>query len=278
MIDNKDKVHGKSFVLCGGDVQLINAVERMLFFAGAKVEASTSAQKGISLMRNLRPDIFILEGTNTDTTTDEVLNTLQNDELTKDIPIILIAEDNILEVTKTTFGETAFEYLSKTNFDVMNLIVKIEEVLRQNKKAEDDKVFDFSESDKNITTSLAAPHLRLLVVEDDLLLRNLLTMRLQKSVIPFEFCASGLDAYAKVLEYKPTIIILDLMLPGKNGLEVLSEIRSGSDTKNIPVIIFSNKDDEKERARAAELGVTAFLVKATTDLSDLVALILEKGK
>lgn len=136
-------------------------------------------------------------------------------------------------------------------------------------------LIDISEPEVVIPKTESVDNMRVLLVEDDPLLRNLLSMKLQKSEISHTFCNSGLEAMDMVKEYDPTVIILDLMLPGKNGLEVLKEIREDSKYKETPVVIFSNKDDDSDRATAHDLGVEHFLIKATTDLSELLSLIIK---
>ncbi len=278
MIAKKDKVHGKSFVVFGGDVQLINSLERMLLFAGANVQAATTGFKGISYTLNLRPDIVIFDDTVTDMDPEKVIEELQVNELTKNIPMIIISGRTETDPYKYLFGTGIQDYIRRSEFDVMQVVLRIETVLRKCSTGAEEVIFDFTESEKNITKTDANHELRLLVVEDDPLLRNLLTIRLQKSAINYLFCNSGTDAVGVVLEYKPTVLILDLMLPGKNGLDVLSEIRSLPEIAGTPVIIFSNKDDDAERSRAVDLGVKDFMVKATTDLGELVSLIMARGK
>lgn len=277
-VAKNDKVHGKSFVVFGGDVQLINSLERMLLFAGANVQAATTGIKGISYTLNLRPDIVIFDDSITDMNPEKVIEALQADELTKNISVIVISDRAEAEPYKKLFGTGIQDYIRRSEFDIMQVVLRIEAVLRKCTTGDEKPVFDFTESVKNVTTTDDSRELRLLVVEDDPLLRNLLMIRLQKSQINHRFCNSGTDAIDIVFEYKPTVVILDLMLPGKGGLDVLAEMRALPEIAKIPVIIFSNKDDDTERAQAAALGVKDFLVKATTDLSDLIALIVASGK
>jgi DNA-binding response OmpR family regulator len=278
MIDNKDKVHGKSFVIFGGDVQIINSVERMLLFAGATVQAATTAREGLSKVLNVRPDAVIIDDTVTDIEMDEVIATLQANELTKLIPLIMITSVRASDDYKKSFLVGEQHYLVRTEFDVMTLVLLVESILRNKNKDDSTEIFDFSES---VTTEHhldVVETVRLLVVEDDPLLRNLLSIRLQKSGITHQFCHAGDKALEQILDFKPTIVILDLMLPGKNGMDVLADVRSHEGIKDLPVIIFSNKDDDVERMRAKSLGVDNFLVKATTDLGTLISLIMSYGK
>ena len=278
-MNNFQKVHGKDLVVFGGNVQIINALERMLLFAGSNVHAYSSGEKGLSAAKTLHSDIIIFEDTADDVSAGEVVSALQEDLVTRDIPLIIIGDEKSFEDYKMLCTHGVQKYVSRANFDVMQVILLIEAILLKTPNSPDtDQLFDFSESDTNVTRTNAQHLLKLLVVEDDPLLRNLLSIRLEKSNIQYHFCHSGLDAVKLMLEYKPTVVLLDLMLPGKNGMEVLAEIRSNSDIASTPVIIFSNKDDDAERAKASALGVSDFLVKATTDLSTLIGLIISKGK
>jgi len=278
MTDNKDKVHGKSFVIFGGDVQIINSAERMLSSAGATVVAITTGREGLSKVQSIHPDAVIIDDTVTDIEMDEVIATLQADESTKLIPLIMITSLRTSDDYKKLFLVGEQHYLVRTEFDAMTLVLLVESILRNKNNDGSTEVFDFSEEIAEEPHVDAVGAVRLLVVEDDPLLRNLLSIRLQKSGITHEFCHSGDKALEQIFEFKPTVVILDLMLPGKNGMDVLLDIRTNSSIKDLPVIIFSNKDDDAERMRAKSLKVDNFLVKATTDLSTLVSLILSYGK
>jgi DNA-binding response OmpR family regulator len=120
--------------------------------------------------------------------------------------------------------------------------------------------------------------IRVFTVEDDTLLRNLLAIKFEKSNVPFEIADDGEDIVNKLKAFRPQIVIMDLMLPGRDGFELLEDIRADKSTAEIPVIIFSNKDSSEDRRRAAELGAKGFYVKAMTDLSDLMATIEKHAK
>ena len=60
------------------------------------------------------------------------------------------------------------------------------------------------------------------------------------------------------------------MLPGKDGFEVLAELKADDRVKSTPVVIFSNKSGDNEKSKAMELGASAYRVKAMTDLNELI--------
>ena len=125
---------------------------------------------------------------------------------------------------------------------------------------------------------------KILIVEDDAFLHNLLADKLEllrKNGIEVYPTFSGKEALEKAKEVHPDIVLLDVVLPGMNGFEVLEALRKDPDLKNVSVIILSNLNQDKDKQRAKELGVTDYMVKANFMLEELVERIvtlLEKGK
>lgn len=112
---------------------------------------------------------------------------------------------------------------------------------------------------------------KILWVEDDTFLTGIIAQKLLLQGWELIPAAEGVRALALAHDKRPDIIILDILLPGMDGLEVLSKLKDDEDTKNIPVLIFSNFDDKEKRGRAAELGANGFFVKASVDLDAIVA-------
>jgi DNA-binding response OmpR family regulator len=132
-----------------------------------------------------------------------------------------------------------------------------------------DSVIDITPAEVSVSKS----GIKVYVVEDDPLLRNLLSIRFEKAEFEFEVNGNGDNVVSEVTTFQPAVIILDLMLPGKDGFEVLAELKESDATKNIPIIVFSNRDGVNDRKKAQELGAAGFYVKAMTDLSELVSKI-----
>jgi len=72
---------------------------------------------------------------------------------------------------------------------------------------------------------------------------------------------------------KPDLILLDIILPKKNGFEVLKDIKSGPETKSIPVIVLTNLSEMGDVGKILELGVTTYLVKSDQSLKDILAIV-----
>lgn len=118
----------------------------------------------------------------------------------------------------------------------------------------------------------------ILIVEDDLATSELLTTHLSEAGYHVAHAYNGAEAIKKATMIKPFAIILDIMLPEKDGWEVLQEIRSQSETKDIPVVIYSVIDN---RELGFALGATDYITKPidrNTLLSRLKELGLSKQK
>jgi DNA-binding response OmpR family regulator len=116
--------------------------------------------------------------------------------------------------------------------------------------------------------------IKVVIVEDDPMLRNMLSVKLSKQIdFASMFISDGSQAVQSIRLFEPQVVVLDLMLPGLNGLEILEQLKTDEALKTLPVIILTNKSDDTDKQRAKELGAAKYLIKAMTDLKDLVMLM-----
>ncbi|TXH70256.1 MAG: response regulator [Thiothrix sp.] len=98
----------------------------------------------------------------------------------------------------------------------------------------------------------------ILIVEDEPKLAEVLQEYLQQSGFKVDWLANGLEVVVWVREHQPDLIILDLMLPGKDGLQIFREVRQFTDT---PIIMATAKVDEIDRLVGLELGADDYVCK-----------------
>ncbi len=108
-------------------------------------------------------------------------------------------------------------------------------------------------------------------VEDDLLLSDMISRKCTINECALLHAIDSVQAFEILSKEKPDIIILDILLPGKNGFEILEEIKSKEETKNIPVIILSNFGQKEEIEKGLTLGAEKYLVKATLTLDEILS-------
>ena len=103
--------------------------------------------------------------------------------------------------------------------------------------------------------------LRILVADDDEGLRQL--MRLILHSVGFEVieAVNGVDALARAQDSNPSVILLDIMMPGMDGLAVCRNLKSDQRFDHVPVILVTAIDDLQHRAASKELGVDDYIKK-----------------
>lgn len=99
---------------------------------------------------------------------------------------------------------------------------------------------------------------RILIVEDELDLANIIKDYLVKELYEVEICTEGNKAIEIFDKFKPSLVILDLMLPGINGYEICQNIRIKS---TIPILILSAKIDEFDKVKGLNLGADDYITK-----------------
>ena len=107
-------------------------------------------------------------------------------------------------------------------------------------------------------------------VDDDNFLRKVYQSELGERGYEVILAANGQEGLDKAKENDPDLIILDMIMPEKNGFEVLTELRSDPTTANIPVIILSNLGQEDDIKKGLDLGAVDYLVKDNITLAIIV--------
>jgi DNA-binding response OmpR family regulator len=110
----------------------------------------------------------------------------------------------------------------------------------------------------------------LLLIEDEANIAEAIRFILSRDGWDVRLHADGADAMAKLRALRPDVVILDLMLPGRSGLEILAEMRADPDLARTPVLMLTARGQERDREAAARAGATRFLAKPFAN-SDLVA-------
>ena len=102
---------------------------------------------------------------------------------------------------------------------------------------------------------------RVLVVEDDNYIAQMLRYTLEREDFEVEYAGTGEEAMNKIRERSPDMVILDLLLPGIDGLTVCRLIKTDSRTAHIPVIVLTCKKSEADRVMGFEVGADDYVTK-----------------
>jgi CheY-like chemotaxis protein len=119
---------------------------------------------------------------------------------------------------------------------------------------------------------------KVFIVEDDSFISSLLVSNLESNGVVVSTDATGETAVASIKKVMPNIIMLDIMLPVVNGLEILKQLKADPVTKNIPVMMLSNFGDKDRIETAKQYGAVAFLIKATLSIDNIASEIAKQLK
>ncbi len=103
---------------------------------------------------------------------------------------------------------------------------------------------------------------KILIIEDDKFLRELIAQKLTKESYEVFEAIDGEEGIKKIKTEKPDLVLLDLILPGIDGFEVLSQMKKDPSLSQLPVIILSNLGQKEDIEKGINLGANDYLIKA----------------
>lgn len=113
---------------------------------------------------------------------------------------------------------------------------------------------------------------RILLIEDEGNILEAITFILSRAGWDVQGHGNGATALDAVRRVRPDLVVLDVMLPGRSGLEILRDLRADPETATLPVLMLTARGQARDRETALDLGATAYLTKPFSN-ADLVATI-----
>ena len=254
---------------------LLNVLKNKLEKEGFDVLMAENGEDGLRIIREEKPDLVLLDIVMPKMDGLEVLSHLKDEGILPDLPVIIVSNSGQpVEIEKATeFGVK--DYLVKAEFDPQEVIDKINKHL---KPSEDESLPSegaqlgqennqgSSSSESGVDTS----KFKVLVVEDDKFLRDLMVQKIAKEGFSVIEAVDGEEGFKLAVENRPHIVLLDLILPEMNGFEVLQKIREDENIGKVPVVILSNLGQKDDLDKGMKLGATDYLIKAHNTPGDIV--------
>ncbi len=117
---------------------------------------------------------------------------------------------------------------------------------------------------------------KILIVEDEIPLLKALSERFIREGFSTLEAKNGLEGLSMAQQQHPDLILLDIIMPGMDGMEMLEKLKLNPESKNIPVILLTNIGDTSKILTAIEAGAESYLIKANVKLEDVVKVVKEK--
>lgn len=240
-----------------------------LYGEGYRAYWELDGEAGLNRIREVKPDLILLDVIMPKKDGYEVLEEIGKDKELKKIPVIVISNSGQPVEIERILRLGAKDYIVKAQFSPEEVLDKVRKLIGGDEGKEKPK-------------PAAGGSVKILIVEDDPFLSSLAAGRLEKEGYKVKVSVDGAQALKSIEEEIPDLVLLDIIMPGMNGFDVLRSIRGNPKTKDLPVMVFSNLGQEHEIEEGKKLGADDFLVKAKFTLKEVVDkinfLLRKKGK
>ncbi len=259
---------------------LRDVLKEKLEKAGHEVFTATNGRDGLDIFRKEVPNLVLLDIIMPKMGGFEVMREVFQDKILSAVPIIVISNSGQpVEIEEATrLG--AKDFLIKAEFDPQEVIDKVNKYLgglgttKPTPSKQDMAVENPGPSGRS------AKGARILIVEDDKFLRDLIVQKLTKEGFDVLQAIDGEEGIKLVKENQVDLMLLDLILPGIDGFEVLRQMREDQKTASVPVIILSNLGQKEDVERGLKLGAQDYLIKAhftPGEIIDKVKAVIQGG-
>lgn len=251
---------------------LVEVLMTKLKGEGFLVESAEDGEVGISMINSWKPDLILLDIIMPKMDGYDVLEKLNEDK--NQTPVIVISNSGQMVEIEKTKKLGAVDHLIKTEFSPEDVLEKINFYLNNKDRDGKPKVQKTVLAAKEDTTAKKVG-VRVLLVEDDTFLREICSKKLTKEGYTVYEAVDGQQALDGIIDIKPDIVLLDIILPAIDGFQILSQVRANQDTSisGIPIIMLSNLGQEDDIAKAMEGGANDYLVKAHFTTEEIIGKI-----
>jgi len=231
---------------------------------GYKTILIKSGSQGFDAILNNKCDLIVLDVILSGTDGYKILQQKQANALVAHVPVFLLSIQGIQINMNLIPAKSVAEFSVSAHPDVVDIVSRIN--LR----------FGYTKNDGNKApqSEVSEPSVdsrkKILWVEDDKLIGTILGKKIITSGFNLLHATNGEDALKAVKNFIPDIIVLDLVLPGISGFDILRKIKTDSALSKIPVMILSNLSKPSDIEKAKMLGVQRFFVKAALSLDQII--------
>lgn len=120
--------------------------------------------------------------------------------------------------------------------------------------------------------------MKILIVEDDKFLNKVYGQFLKRENYEIDFMFSGKGVLEKAKEFKPDLVLLDIIMPEEDGFEVIKNLKNDSETKNVPVVVITALSQEEDLQKLKALGASEYFIKTDIEFKEIVKIIEKYSK
>lgn len=276
---NNEQNKNKKIVVIEDEQILGEIILKKLVSEGYSASLAVDGEAGIKMIKDIKPHLILLDLVMPKKNGQEVISEIRADNDLKSIPIVVISNSGQQSEIESVVEMGVRDYIIKAQFSPDDVLEKVRKYLNQEYVEKGVNISNTaSKSNEPVTTK----NIKILLAEDDQFLSSLVAQRLNKEGYRVSNALDGKQVLTVFNENKPDLVLLDIIMPEMNGLEVLKTIRSNPENKDVIIIIFSNLGQDHEIEEAKKAGADDFLVKVNFTLKEVVdkinVMLKAKGK
>ena len=277
---------GHIVLLIDHDAVLGENLLRLLKNAGYRCYFVRNEKDCIDTIKEIRPELVVLDFAYPDIDGYQILEAKKNETTIANIPVVAISDkpNKFDRARATALGVETENQIVSAAIDPQEVLDKVTASFFRQATPDDvsndvpkDIPRNFSDDVVNAEMPKAAKPKstllngkKILWVEDDKFFSNIFKKRLDGYGCVVTMTKDSNEAFAYLVTTVPNIIILDLVLPGMSGFDILKQIRDNDALANVPVLILSNLNQTTDVERVKILGAQKYLVKSAVSLSEIV--------
>jgi DNA-binding response OmpR family regulator len=263
---------GSKILVVEDDIFLGDVLIQKLKSAGYETAIARDGASGLKQIYEWTPDLVLLDIILPQMNGYEVLEAKNKDRKISSVPVIVISNSGQPVEINRALALGVRDYLVKAQFDPEEVLAKVRLQLSREETAPEVPLEDSSrlprENSEDQTARLSGK--RVMWVEDDKFLSDIIARKLSTQGCLLMHATDGEQAMKILEKEKPDLILLDILLSGIDGFEILRRIKGNPQTASIPVILLSNLGQRDDVEKGKKLGAARFLIKATVTLDEIV--------
>jgi len=230
---------------------------------GYKTQLVTQGADGLKAIYDNLPHLVILDVTLAGADGYDILQKKQAEPLLAKIPVFLLSTQGLpIDMQRIPPG-SVMEFLVALHADADEVVRKVDDNFGHENAAHAALAAAAAEA--------AANGKNVLWVEDDKLIGSVLSKKLTSCGFYLFLAKNGQEALEHLKTSTPDAIVLDLLLPGMSGFDILQGVKKDSHLNKVPVMILSNLSKQSDIERAKVLGAQKYIVKAAVSLDQIVS-------
>lgn len=251
----------KKILIIEDEDVLLEILQKKLEKEGYEVSVAENGEEGLRLARDVNPDVILLDILMPRLNGYEVLEELNKDGVPLPPVIIISNSGQPIEIDRATkLG--AKDYIIKAELTPDEVSAKVKQQIDARKSS--DPRQSSAGTRKDITG------LKILVIEDDQFLRDLLRTKLERENFKVTSAIDGPEGLEHLEIDLPDLVLLDIILPGIDGFEILKHMKGADKLKNIPVVLLSNLGQEADVEKGKALGAIDYLIKSNFTIDEII--------